>query len=136
MVNSFTALEAIVTILSSLIIVLLGVQINQTLNLKKTINAVKENLANHILQMTQMMAKKVDTVSCVDVRRECFALNKTIIQNPLQDQLEEMKTKDREHRHKNEKEYAILWEALRKHSHTKIEDSEHDKVIFNNGNRA
>lgn len=130
MPNSFTALETIVTLLSSLIIILLGVQINQTSNLKKSINTVKDNLANHILQMTQMMSKKMDTVSCTDVRRECFALNKTIIQHPLEDQLEQLKYKCNEHLARQEKEFGSIWSAIKKHTHTGISDNEKDKVII------
>jgi len=132
---TLSALEAIITTLSSIIVLLLGVQITQTMNLKRSLNNVKQGLSDHVLKMTELMTKKVDVDNCNVVRRECLALNKTIIQNPLQEQLETMKAKCREHRHQNEKENTLLWDAMRKHTHTKIESNENDKVIFNNGSR-
>ncbi len=132
---TLSALEAIITALSSVIVLLLGVQINQTMNLKKTITGVKNDLAAHILRMTELMTKKVDVENCNVVRRECLALNKTIIQHPLEEQIVEMKRKCREHRVNNDRDVAMLWEAIKRHTHTKISDNDNDKVILNNGSR-
>lgn len=72
----------------------------------------------------------MDITNCTDVRRECFALNKTIIQHPLKDQIEQLKHKYAESLARQEKEYEIIWKALKHHTHSSLQDNDKDKVII------
>jgi hypothetical protein len=129
--HGITALEVIITSLTSLVILLLGIQINQTMSLRKAMNGIKDDFNTHVLQMTKLMAEKVSLDSCSGIRQECLALNKTIIMAPLEKQLASLKCKCTEKRKENQHDKETLWAALRTHSHTHIDGYETDKVILN-----
>lgn len=128
--HGITALEIVFTSLTSLVILLLGIQINQTISLRKAVQSVKDDLNSHVLQMTKSMAEKVGIDTCSGIRQECLRLNKTIIMNPLEKQISTMKYKCGENRKDNQHEKELLWAALKSHSHTHIDGYETDKVII------
>lgn len=128
--HGITALEIIITSLSSLVILLLGIQINQTMSLRKAVQSVKEDLNQHVLQMTKTMAEKVSIDTCAGIRQECLALNKTIIMAPLEKQIGSLKYKCSENRKENSQNQNEIWLALKAHTHTHIDGYETDKVIF------
>ena len=128
--DAFHVLELILTGLGALIVIFLGIQIRQIFNMNTAIRNVNLKLDEHILHMANELPKRVAVADCSHIRRDCLELNKTIIQQPLTDQIEAMKVKCRDNRKEHVTDLNKVWQAIRHHSHTNIPEHSSDKVIL------
>lgn len=72
----------------------------------------------HLLNWTKLLGELVTKNDCSGTRINCVELNKTIIQKPLQKQLDDYIKDSDESWRRYEDEYEQVWVALHNHIHT------------------
>jgi hypothetical protein len=91
-----------------------------TILLKKIgkIDELASQFQQHLLNFTQVLSKLVTSEGCEKTRLACLELNKTIIQAPLQKELNShiIVSENRWREHEDEAEQ--LWLAVKNHVHT------------------
>ena len=115
---------ALGTVVSALLTILM-VQVRGTRQDTKALNL---KLDAHILEITKVLAFKVDIAMCKTSKLECSGLINEAIKKPLEFQIQEIKNQSLERWRAQAEENRQMWEVLRTHSHTGIPGS-HD-VIF------
>jgi low affinity Fe/Cu permease len=119
--------------LGALASVLLAILLVQMRGQRADTKTIAAKLDEHILDMTQVLALKMDAGGCKLIRQECIGLNHKIIKEPLQVQINEIGRKRRERWQAQAEENRKLWEAIHDHTHTAFSDpakAERDKVII------
>lgn len=100
-------LGSVVTVLIAILLKKLG-----------RIDALGNQFNEHLLNFTRIVASMVTYHDCEKTRGACVALNKTIIQEPLQKKLDEHISGFSEAQRHNQEEAEQLWLAVRHHIHT------------------
>jgi hypothetical protein len=102
-----TALGSVVSILIVILLKKLG-----------RIDKIQETLNQHILEFAKIIGTFVTAPSCVEIRKQCFEMNKTLIATPLQKAIDEQGMESDERWLQYEQEAEQLWLAVRSHIHT------------------
>ena len=108
------AMPYVLTCLGSILIILISILLKKLAKIDELGNKFNE----HILNFTRVVANLVTFPACDATRAKCIELNKTIIQQPLQKQLDEHIADEAREWEKYEEEAEQLWLAVNHHVHT------------------
>lgn len=118
------------TMIGILVSVLMTILLTQVRAVRADQKHNSSKLDAHILEITKVLALKVDLAGCGAIRRDCVTLNKTIIADPLDKAIADIEDLRNQAWERQSRENRSIWLAIKSHTHTNTPDREKDKVIL------
>jgi hypothetical protein len=113
-----TLFPYLMTVLGVVVSIMLGNILKKQSENSREIKALQERLNDLTLHLAKLTPTLMSTKNCLRIRAECIQLNKKIILEPLQKQLEAHIKDSDERWSRLEQEAEQLWLSLKNHAHT------------------